>query len=339
MTLTRDQVAVKAMRGIQSDKAARVKFEEVRVSAKVRVSIFILSPNLQQLGKLVLQWQELHHPNVIHCIGLTMQFGPIPALIFPMCAEGSIMQYIEKNPSANKIQLVNYFEQIIYCCLTHRPVKLAQVAGGFNYLHHHGIVHADIRGVSTEIQLIQVHVDAEMSFQSNILIRDDGTPQIMDAGLSLIVSRADFTNASVCGPCRWMPPEVLEPSDDLEYDIVADSDTDNIFPFSLQSDVYSLGMTILEVLTGKAPYHHRRYDTVVILDIIHGTPPPRPAKEVMPDGVWTMLHHCWKALPECRPQVRGVELWLDLIWKTEETRTLYKLQVTQPETSFTYMPT
>jgi serine/threonine protein kinase len=157
------------------------------------------------------------------------------------------------------------------------------------------------------------------------MIRDDGTPQIMDAGLSLIVSRADFTNASVCGPCRWMPPEVLEPSDDLEYDIDADSDTDNIFPFSRWSDVYSFGMTVLEVLTGKAPYHHRRYDTVVILDIIHGTPPPRPAKEVVSDGLWTMLHHCWKPLPESRPPVRGVELWLELLWKTEETRTLYKL--------------
>jgi serine/threonine protein kinase len=78
------------------------------------------------------------------------------------------MQYMEKNPSANKIQLVNYFEQIIYCCVTHRPVKLAQVTGGLNYLHHHGIVHADIRGVSTEIQLIRVCVDAEIFFCSPI---------------------------------------------------------------------------------------------------------------------------------------------------------------------------
>ena len=94
------------MRGIQSDKAARVKFEGVRGSAKVRVSKFILSLNHQQLGELVLKWQELYHPNVIPCMGLTMQFGPIPALIFPMCTDGSIMQYIEKNPSVNKIQLV-----------------------------------------------------------------------------------------------------------------------------------------------------------------------------------------------------------------------------------------
>jgi serine/threonine protein kinase len=155
------------MRGIQSDKAARVKFEEVRVSSESAVSKFI-SPNHQQLGELVLTWQELHHPNVIPCIGLTMQFGPIPALIFPMCTEGSIMQYIEKNPDAHKLQMVIYFDQIICCRLTHRLVKLAQVASGFDYLHDRGIVHADIRGVSTEIQLIRVRVDAEIFFYSAI---------------------------------------------------------------------------------------------------------------------------------------------------------------------------
>ena len=161
--------------------------------------------------------------------------------------------------------------------------------------------------------------------QSNIMITDEGRPQIMDSGLSLIVSRADFTIASVCGPCRWMPPEVLEPSDEYyEYDSDPDSD---ISPFSQWSDVYSLGMTILEVLTGKAPYHHRRYDTVVILDIIRGTYPPRPAKEVCSDGLWNLLCNCWKGLPESRPTARVVELWLGLLHWTEETRKLYKLQV------------
>jgi serine/threonine protein kinase len=111
---------------------------------------FILSLDYQQLGDLVLQWQELHHPNVLPCIGLTMQFGPIPALIFPMCTKGSIMQYIETNPFANKLHLVSHSEQRHVIYLLTVPIKLAQVAGGFDYLHRRGIVHADIRGVSTE---------------------------------------------------------------------------------------------------------------------------------------------------------------------------------------------
>jgi len=265
-------VAVKAMRGIQSDMDARIKFEE-------------------QLGQLVLQWQQLNHPNILPCHGLTMQFGPIPALIFPMCKEGSIMRYVENHPTADKLQL------------------LAQVAGGISYLHHRDIVHADIRG-------------------SNVLIADDGSPQIMDQGLSLIVSRADFTIASLCGPCRWMPPEVLDPSDQYyEYDNL-ESDVDSattsyLSPFTKQSDVYSLGMTILEVLTGKAPFHHRRYDTVVILDVIRGIRPPRP-KDSVSNGLWNLLCSCWQPQPENRPTAKIVELWLNMLRWTEEIERLYK---------------
>jgi hypothetical protein len=68
----------------------------------------MLSLDHQQLGTLVLQWQQLDHPTVMPCIGLTMQLGPIPALIFPMCSEGSIMQYAESHPTVNKLQLVSH---------------------------------------------------------------------------------------------------------------------------------------------------------------------------------------------------------------------------------------
>ena len=164
------------------------------------------------------------------------------------------------------------------------------------------------------------------------MIGDDGTPQIMDAGLSLIVSRADFTVASLCGPCRWMPPEVLDPSDQYyDYEAIETEDDDDISstsyssPFGKQSDVYSLGMTILEVFTGKAPYHHRRYDTVVILDIIRGTLPPRPAKELVSEGLWSLLRCCWQPVPADRPNARVVELWLDVLRFTEDLQALYQL--------------
>ena len=53
----------------------------------------------------------LDHPNIMPCLGLTMQFGPIPALIFPMCTEGSIMRYIKSPKPVNKLQLVGHFDQ------------------------------------------------------------------------------------------------------------------------------------------------------------------------------------------------------------------------------------
>jgi serine/threonine protein kinase len=175
---------------------------------------------------------------------------------------------------------------------------------------------------------MQIYTDLMHLPQSNVLIADDGSPRIMDQGLSLIVSRADFTIASLCGPCRWMPPEVLDPSDQYyEYDNL-ESDVDSattsyLSPFTKQSDVYSLGMTILEVLTGKAPFHHRRYDTVVILDVIRGIRPPRP-KDSVSNGLWNLLCSCWQPQPKNRPTAKIVELWLNMLRWTEEIERLYK---------------
>ena len=131
------------------------------------------------------------------------------------------------------------------------------------------------------------------------MISDDGVPLLMDIGLALIVSRAEFTVPGIYGPCRWQPPEVLDPAEDsLES------------PYTMQSDIYSLGMTILEVLTGRAPFRHRRYDTVVILDVIRGARPLRSAE--ISDVVWELLQYCWNAAPQDRPTATFVRSWLDM---------------------------
>lgn len=134
---------------------------------------------------------------------------------------------------------------------------------------------------------------------------------LMDGGLSLIVSRGDFTVAGVCGPCRWMAPEVLDPSDEI-------LESEECGPlFTLASDVYSLGMTILEVMTGKVPFSHRRYDTVVVRDVIRGIQPPRPEMSILSDDVWNILKACWKAEPESRPSASLVQSWLNIVRFTD----------------------
>jgi len=104
------------MRGISSDINVRHKFEQVSTTVQVPIPKFIPSTNLQQLEKLVKQWQELHHANVMPCIGLTMQLGPIPALIFPMCSEGSIVRYVENHPEASKLDLVHLMHSVLSNC-------------------------------------------------------------------------------------------------------------------------------------------------------------------------------------------------------------------------------
>jgi serine/threonine protein kinase len=126
---------------------------------------------------------------------------------------------------------------------------------------------------------------------------------IMDVGLSEIVSRSEFTVAGTYGPCRWQAPEVLDPSDE-----VLDSD---VSPYTTMSDVYSLGMTILEVLSDRIPFSQRRYDTVVILEVLRGVRPRRPAD--VSNNVWSLLQSCWSAEPSERPSASMVGAWLSTI--------------------------
>lgn len=148
------------------------------------------------------------------------------------------------------------------------------------------------------------------------MIDNAGTPLIMDQGLNLFVSHAEFTIANSCGPCRWIAPEILEPADD---DIAP---VESFFEdpeyrdyerslFTAMSDVYSLGMTILEVMTGEPPYSHLRYDTVVITNVGRGDLPRRPTD--FPDDIWSLLESCWNRIPQMRPHAEMVTSWLDVL--------------------------
>lgn len=204
------------------------------------------------------------------------------------------------------------------------------MSAGISYLHAHNIVHTDLRGVS----LTLFFSCTKLTFlQANILIGEGDTPQIMDVGLSLIVSQADFTSTSRCGQCRWMPPEILDVSDHQEYNMFDSEDSDMVrfdpFPnevlhFTKASDIYSLGMTILEVLTGKVPFHHCGHNGAVLDHVIHGRRPPRPIG-IASDGLWELLGSCWETLPARRPTAKCAELWLDLLRWSDEIHSLHSL--------------
>ncbi|CCO33600.1 Putative serine/threonine-protein kinase/receptor R831 [Rhizoctonia solani AG-1 IB] len=97
----------------------------------------------------------------------------------------------------------------------------AQLAGAIAYLHEQNVIHGDIKG-------------------PNVLISDEGDVQVTDFGVSIMDHREiEFSVTSTgAGTQRWQAPEILR----------GDSDS------SKEADVYALGMTMIEVYTGKHPY-------------------------------------------------------------------------------------
>jgi Nif-specific regulatory protein len=94
-----------------------------------------------------------------------------------------------------------------------------QIASGLHHIHRSGIVHLDLK-------------------PSNILVSDDGVAKIMDFGLA-IESRQVF-DRQIRGTLQYMAPEVLK-QDRVDS----------------RADLYALGMTLYETVTGALPGYGR----------------------------------------------------------------------------------
>ncbi|KAH7338207.1 kinase-like domain-containing protein [Rhizoctonia solani] len=91
---------------------------------------------------------------------------------------------------------------------------------------------------------------------------------------------------------RWMAPEALMSMGSWKR--------------TSQTDVYSLGMTILEILTRAIPYNELS-DTMAMISALNGVAPLRPEVHIpirshQGDLLWALLLSCWVHNPRDRPK-------------------------------------
>ncbi|KIY63192.1 hypothetical protein CYLTODRAFT_382634 [Cylindrobasidium torrendii FP15055 ss-10] len=152
---------------------------------------------------------------------------------------------------------------------------LIELATGMEFLHENHVIHGDLRG-------------------SNVLINRRFTARISDFGLSVFLEQCSQGMSMSPPSPRWSAPELFTPKG----------------AYSTSSDVWSFGMVMLELLTGRHPFHECSLDRAVMLEIDKGHIPERPAQFNAPkeacDRLWTLMKDCWKKAAK-RPSMTEVK--------------------------------
>jgi len=114
-----------------------------------------------------------------------------------------------------------------------------QTLQGVNFLHEKHMIHRDIKA-------------------GNILFNKEGQIKLADFGVSAILASDDKRCSTLVGTYHWMAPEVIDPSIARGYDFLA--------------DIWSLGITCIELAYGNVPYSQHRPGSVFVL-ILKNEPP------------------------------------------------------------------
>ncbi|KAF8602231.1 WD40 repeat-like protein [Ceratobasidium sp. AG-I] len=168
-----------------------------------------------------------------------------------------------------------------------------QLATGVSYLHSIGMVHGDLKA-------------------ANVLVSQEGVLKISDFDHAILPDttlRFSKTTNVGGGTLRWMAPELIQQEDD-------DPDSKPPVARNKQTDVYALGMTMLEIVSGAVPYAEYRSDMGIYRAIDRKQLPKRPKLPAGPDEpanqMWALLVRCWDHDPDDRPEASFVLRFLQL---------------------------
>uniref|UniRef100_A0A6Q2WZZ6 RAF proto-oncogene serine/threonine-protein kinase n=1 Tax=Esox lucius TaxID=8010 RepID=A0A6Q2WZZ6_ESOLU len=147
-----------------------------------------------------------------------------------------------------------------------------QTAQGMDYLHAKNIIHRDMKS-------------------NNIFLHEGLTVKIGDFGLATVKARWTGSHQveQPSGSILWMAPEVIRMQDNN--------------PYSFQSDVYSYGVVLYELMTGRLPYSMMATRDQIIFMVGRGYLSPDLSKlyKSCPKAMKRLVADCIKKSKEERP--------------------------------------
>jgi eukaryotic-like serine/threonine-protein kinase len=148
-----------------------------------------------------------------------------------------------------------------------RAVSIAsRIADGLSLAHHERILHRDLK-------------------PENVLLTHRGVPKIADFGLAKRLHFEDGRPQQLAGTPQYMAPELFEGA-----------------PATPQSDLYSLGVCLYSMLTGRLPFPTNHTLTLIKQVSQQDVPPVRQLNDRIPLEVAECVHTLLARSPENRPR-------------------------------------
>ena len=156
--------------------------------------------------------------------------------------------------------ITNHFYDVIW---NKKLVDLLDIIAGLIQIHNVNIVHRDLHS-------------------GNIFLKQKNYTVIGDLGISKSATESTDDNNENYGIIPYMAPEIFH-----GYNNTA------------ASDIYSFGMIMWELMTGRRPFWDQNHDTELIIEICDGLRPPIVTNA--PEGYIELMKECWHSDPNKRP--------------------------------------
>lgn len=122
-----------------------------------------------------------------------------------------------------------------------------KVSRALEYMHRHGVIHRDVK-------------------PANILITEALDVKVADFGIAVLADATRTSLVNVGSPGYMSPEQVLDR------------------PLTHQTDIYSLGVVLYHLLTGRLPFAGSSYASLVYQILHHEPPPLSTFRPDLPEG-------------------------------------------------------
>jgi serine/threonine-protein kinase len=201
-----------------------------------------LSRNAEVVSRFVTEAKSVNQIGHEHIVDIA-DFGTTPGGEFYF-----IMEYLQGEAMSDRLKRENRLDA------TRAMVIGAQIADALDSSHEHGIIHRDLKP------------------ENIFLVARGGSKdfvKVLDFGLAKLTQTEEKVShktraGSVMGTPYYMAPEQCEGKTEIDH----------------RADIYSLGVLLFEMLTGKVPFGGDGYGEIIVK---HITMPPPSVRSLVPE--------------------------------------------------------